>query len=146
LRNPHLGIDFAEDRRLHEPSVLALALVETMAARDQLGAFIPANFNVAQVSLQLLLIDGGSHLHGFVEAVADLQLLGAVHVALDEFAVDAFLHDDAAGGGATLAGGAEASPESAFNGEIEVGIVEDDHRILAAEFERAMLEALSGNA
>src|SRR2546430_11656666 len=107
-----------------------------MAARAQLGAFSPANFGVAEIGLELLLIDGGSHLHGFVQAVADLQLLRAVHVALDEFAVDAFLHDDATGGGATLAGGAEASPESAFDGEVEVGIVQNDHPNLVAEFER----------
>ena len=117
-----------------------------MAAREQLGAFSPANFDVAEIGLELLLIDGGSHLHGFVEAVTDLQLLRAVHVAFDELAVDAFLHDDAAGGGAALAGSAEASPESAFDGEVKVGVVEDDHGILPPEFERAMLEALSGDA
>ena len=89
---------------------------------------------------------GRAHLHGFVEAVADFQFLGAVDEALDEFAIHAFLHDDAAGRSAALAGGAERSPERAFDGEIEVGVVEHDHGILAAEFQRAMLETLGGDA
>ena len=39
-----------------------------------------------------------------------------------------------------------AAPEAAFDGEVEVGVVEDDHGILAAEFERAMFETLGGDA
>ena len=34
------------------------------------------------------------------------------------------------------------APQPAFDGEFEIGVVEHDHGILAAEFERAMLEAL----
>ena len=60
----------------------------------------------------MLLIDRWSHLHGFIQSIANFQLPGAIDVAFHEFAVDAFLHDDAAGGGATLTGGAEAAPES----------------------------------
>ena len=52
-----------------------------------------------------------------------------------------FADQDAAGGGAALAGGAERAPERAFDGKIEIGIVDDDHGILAAELERARLEA-----
>ena len=43
-----------------------------------------------------------------------------------------FLHDDAAGRGAALSGGAERSPQRALDCQIEVGIVEHDHRVLAA--------------
>ncbi len=110
---------------------MILTLVEPVAAADQLGAFVLADLDVLEVGLQLLFVDRRTHLHGFIEAVADFQFLRAVHVALDELPVDALLHDDAAGRGATLAGGAEASPESAFDGEVEVGVVEDDHGILA---------------
>ena len=90
----------------------------------------------------MILVDGRTHLDGFVEAVADFDLLGAGDEVIDKFAIHALLHDDAAGRGAALSGGAECAPEAAFNGEIEVGIVEHNHRILAAEFERAMLETL----
>src|SRR6266852_2871175 len=67
-----------------------------------------------------------------------------MHVAFDEFVVDTLLHDDATGRGAALAGGAESAPESAFDGEVEVGIVEHDHGVLAAEFQGTMLKGFGG--
>src|ERR1017187_82936 len=146
LRDAHLGIDVSEDGRLHEPAVLVLALVEAIAAAHQLCAFVFADLDVAKIGLKLLLIDRRTHLDRFVEAVADFQFLRARDVALDELAIDALLHDDAAGRGATLAGGAESAPEAAFDGEVEVGVVEDDHGILAAEFERAVFESLGRDA
>src|SRR5207302_2934125 len=66
--------------------------------------------------------------------------------ALDKFTIDAFLHDDPAGRGAALASRAEPPPEAAFNGEVEIGVVEHNHRILATQFERAVLETLGGDA
>ncbi len=54
------------------------------------------------------------------------------------------MNDDAAGGGAALAGGAEGSPERAVEGEVEVGVVEDDHGVLAAHFKGAGLEVACG--
>ena len=54
------------------------------------------------------------------------------------------MQDDAAGGGAALAGGAEGSPERAFNGEVEVGVVEDDHGVLSAHFQGTGLEVGGG--
>src|SRR4029077_18879293 len=89
-------------------------------------------------------VDCGAHIDALVQSVSDFQRLGAVHVTRDELTVDALLHDDAAGRGAALSSGAEAAPESAFDGEIEIRIIEHDHRILATEFEGAMLEGLRG--
>ena len=37
-----------------------------------------------------------------------------------------------------------AAPDAAFDGEVEVGVVQHDHGILAAQFQRAMLETLRG--
>src|SRR3954454_14967071 len=54
---------------------------------------------------------------------------------------DGLVQNDPAGGGATLAGGAEGSPENALDSEVEVGVVENDHRVLAAHLERTVLEA-----
>src|SRR5712671_3361855 len=134
LRDAHLRVDIAEYRRLHEPAILIVALVEPLAAAHQLRAFVLADRDVAEVSLQLLLVDRRTHLRGLIQSVADFQLLRAIHVAFDELSVDALLHDDAAGRSTTLAGGAEASPESAFDGQVEVGVVEDDHGILPTKF------------
>src|SRR5262249_30031849 len=61
-----------------------------------------------------------------------------------KLAVDAFLHDHAAGRGAALAGRAESSPENAFQSEIEIGIVKNDDGVFAAHFQRAGLKAARG--
>jgi len=90
----------------------------------------------------LVFVDCRTHLDRFIQTIADLQRLRALHVLFDEFAVDAFLHNNPAGRGAALASGSKASPQSAFNREVEVGVVELNHGILAAELERTMFEAL----
>ena len=59
--------------------------------------------------------------------------------------VDRALDDDPARGGAALTGGAERGPEDALDGEVEVGVVEDDHRVLAAELEMDVLERVGGH-
>ena len=51
-----------------------------------------------------------------VEAVTYFQGVGAGDQLFGEFGGDLFVQNDAAGGGAALAGGAEGSPESAFDG------------------------------
>ena len=58
--------------------------------------------------------------------------------------IDALLHDDAAGRGAALSGSAKGAPQAAFDGEVEVGVIEHNHGIFSAQFERAMFEALGG--
>ena len=50
--------------------------------------------------------------------------------------------DDAARRGAALAGGAERRPDDPVDGQVEVGVVEDDDRVLAAELEVDPLEVL----
>ena len=62
-------------------------------------------------------------------------------IRVDELAGDALVHDDAAGGGAALAGGAERAPQRAVEREIEIRVVEHDHGVLAAHLQRAGLEA-----
>ena len=113
-----------------------------MAAAQHLRAFVLADLDVLQVGLHLALVDRRPHVDALVEPVADLQLLGALHQRIDELLVHALLHDDAAGRGAALAGGAERSPQRAFQRQLEVGVVEHDHRILAAQLQRAVLEGL----
>src|SRR4051794_14857422 len=55
------------------------------------------------------------------------------------------MQNDSAGGSATLAGSAEGSPENALDCQVEIRIVENDHRVLAAHFQRTMLEAAGGD-
>jgi hypothetical protein len=64
--------------------------------------------------------------------------------AFDEALVDAVLHVQAAGRGAVLPGVVEAEGADAFDGGIDVGIVEHDHRGLAAQFHVHALHAVGG--
>ena len=117
-----------------------------IAAANQFRTFVFADIDITQVGVKLFLVDGRPHLHRFIQPVADFQFRGALHVAIHKLFINALLHNDAAGGGAALAGGTEAAPEAAFNGEVEIGIIEHDHRILAAQFERAVLKTFRRNA
>ena len=51
------------------------------------------------------------------------------------------MHDHAARSGAALTGRAEGGPEDAVDGEVEVGVVHHDDRVLAAELEVDVLQA-----
>ncbi|MNZ75782.1 hypothetical protein D3C78_942680 [compost metagenome] len=63
---------------------------------------------------------------------------------LHELLVDAALGIDAAGGGAVLACVVEAEGADAFDGGIDIGIVENNHRSLAAQLHVHALHALGG--
>src|SRR3982074_3518736 len=109
--------------------MLVFTLVEPVAAGHKFGAFLFPDLDVVHIGLELVLVHGRTHLDGLVEAVADLDLLRARDEVIDELAVNPFLNDDAASRGAALSGGAESAPESAFDSEFKVSIVEHDHRI-----------------
>src|SRR5580698_2105697 len=142
LGDAHFRIDVGENGRLHKVAVSVVAAGEAIAAALEACTFGFADVDIFKIGRELVFVDGGAHLGFFVEAVADFQMPGKFDITLDELAVDAFLDDDATGCGAALAGGTESTPEAAFDGELEVGVVEHDHGILAAEFERTMFEAL----
>src|SRR5215471_18675042 len=135
LGDAHLGIDVSEYRGLEEPSVRQVLLVERLASGLELGAFGLADLCVLLRGGNLLLVDLRAYFHGFVKAVADLQLLGAVHQAVGELAVGAFLHDHPAGRSATLTGGAERAPQDTIESQIEIGVVKNNDGVLSAHLE-----------
>lgn len=53
----------------------------------------------------------------------------------DELVVNAFGDDQARGRGAALAGREEAGIGGGFDGNREVGVIKNDHRVLAAHFQ-----------
>ena len=75
-----------------------------------------------------------------LEAVAEPQLLGALDELRLELVVDLLVRDHAARRGAALAGRAERRPEDPLDREVDVGVVHDDDRVLAAELEVDVLE------
>ncbi len=56
------------------------------------------------------------------------------------------MENEPAGGGATLSGCAERTPQRALDGKIEIGIVHHDLGVLAAELKRDALERLAAGS
>ena len=125
-----------EDRRLKKITVGTSSLVVNRAAGEQTRAFLFTDVDVTHDLFARCLIDQRSHLDAFVEAVADFDFPRALDKHVDSFFGHVAVHDEPAGRGAALSGGAESAPQRAFDGEIEIGIFHDDLRILAADLER----------
>src|SRR5712671_4525885 len=140
LRDAHLWIAVAEDGWFVEPAFGEGAVSQAMASGEELGAFGLADLHVLHYGFELRLVDAGTHIDSWVEAIADFQFFRAGYQARSEFAVHGFVNGDPACGGAALAGGAEAAPDGAVDGEVEIGVVHHDDYVLAAHFETAMFE------
>ena len=65
----------------------------------------------------------------------------ARHELIDERAIDLLVHHDTACRGAALSGRPEPAPETAVDGELEVGVIHDHDDVLAAHLEMDLLEA-----
>ena len=71
-----------------------------------------------------------------IGGVAQHQLGGQRGDPLDELVGDVAVDDQPGGRGAALAGGAEGAEERAVGGQLEVGVGQHDHAVLAPELER----------
>jgi len=94
--------------------------------------------------MPLDLLDGGSvdqraDADSRAEAVADDELRHGCREAGEEVVVDRVLHEHPVRRDAGLAGVAELADDRAGDGLVEVGVVEDDERRVAAELERHLL-------
>ena len=128
-----------------EPALGIFGGGKAVPAREKLGAFFFANFDVGHDGAELLLVDGGPHVNGGVEAIADLQFSGALNKTGDKFLIDAFVHTEAAGSSAALAGSAESAPDRAVNRQIEIGIVHHQNNIFAAHLQAVVFETGGAN-
>ena len=68
-----------------------------------------------------------------VHAVADLQGLGGGRELVDELLIDLLLHQEARRRDADLAGIAELARRQHLHGRVDIGVLEDDARRMAAE-------------
>ena len=84
----------------------------------------------------------GAHLRLGIEGIADSNRLGPPHHLVDEVAVHPRLHEYAGACHATLAAGAEVAGHGTIDGTFEVGVVEDEDRRLAPEFQRQVGEVV----
>ncbi|KAJ6443171.1 WD40 repeat-like domain-containingprotein [Purpureocillium lavendulum] len=131
LEDAHLVLDLGEDGRLDEE---ALGVdVERLATGNNLGALGLADLDVVQHPLVLSLGYLRALVRLGVPLVADTaDRLGGLRKLLDELVVDAVLDQDAGGGGADLALVGHDAQVRPLDGLLEVTIVKDKQRRLAA--------------
>ena len=76
------------------------------------------------------------------QAVTDAQFGDPLGQALGEGVVDAGLHEEAVGADTGLPGIAILADQRTLDRRVEVGVVEDDERRIAAEFQRYLLDGV----
>ncbi len=134
----HVGAGVGQHRGLEE---LARAQgFEALAASEQLAALGDGILNMALHLDQCGFFDQRALVHTLVKAIAHL---GRGHLGgelLHKFVVDPALHVEPVGAHAGLAGVAVLAGKGAFNSAVDIGVVEDDERRVAAEFERHLLD------
>ena len=130
----------------HEGGAVEEAPALAGAAADQHLARAPGPraLDEAGHAPAVLLRDQRPHLVGRVVLGAEADGRDLPLEARHEVVVDAPVRVDAAGGGAVLPGVVEAEAAHALGHEVEVGVVEHDHRRLAAELEVGALEGRRG--
>lgn len=105
------------------------------AARDQGGALGDGLVHVPLHGLQLALADERAHVGAVREGGAEPHGLRTGGEPLDERVGDLRVDVQPLDGDAQLAGGGEAGADGARGGLLDVGVGEDEHGVLAAEFE-----------
>ncbi len=126
------------DRDRRQQRALAAGIVE------HLGALLGGLVDAVLEGPRGLLMHHGAEVGRGVHRVAELDGLGLGQHLLDEPVGHALLHEDALHRRAALAGIAGGAGDGEFGRLVEVAvgeIVEDDQRIIAAEFERGALVA-----
>ena len=144
LGDAHVVLDVAEDRRAVVEALREVALVRDLAAGEERRAVVLADLRVRVDLLERRAVDDRTDVGVVLPARAEAQRLGALDEPSRERVVEALVHDDPARRRAALAGCAERRPDDAVDGEVEVGVVHDDDRVLAAELEVDVLETLGG--
>src|SRR5205814_8944896 len=103
-----------------------------LTAGQELRALVFPDRRVRVDLLERTFVDHRADVDALFPARAEAQLLGRLDEPRLQLLVRALLHDHARGRGAALAGSAEGRPEDPLDRELEIGVVEDDDRVLAA--------------
>ena len=113
---------------------------QRMAAAGERRTLLRADLDVLHDRLPLLGADQRSHLRTGIEAFADAQRPRTRHESIEKRAIHPLVNDDAARRRAALAGRPEATPQAAFDGEVEIRIVHHHDDVLAAHLQVNLLE------
>ena len=138
LRDPHAAVDIGDQRRLDV--VAAAGAVMPRRRRPGSRAFLPRDIEIRRDLGDMAFVDQRADLGRRIERVADLDLLHALGDPRGKFVGDRFLHQQAARRRAALAVERVDHEHDGIERAVEVGVVEHDDRVLAAEFEMHALQ------
>ena len=136
----HVGRGVGEHGRLDEVPAVA----HPAAAGRRVGAGVHARGHVAEHLLVLLGGDQRPHLGVGVEPLADLDLPGLVGDPLDDLVIDLALDVQARARAAALALVEEDAVGRTRDRDLQVGVLEEHLRALAAQLERDLLQVARG--
>src|SRR5579862_8182702 len=143
LRDPHVACDVGEHGGFDEISILKPGRM-TFPADNEFRAFLDARLDVFLNALILLYAGQGAESHILVSWIADLDLFdGRSHQSL-HFAQPVFRHDQARSRDAGLTVVQVTGCDCHRDGSGEIGVVQNDVRRLAAEFQRQALHRVQG--
>src|SRR5258707_9468820 len=115
-----------------------------MPSASEAGAvFMLADVDIAHDFVYGFRVYHRAYFDFWIGAVADAQSFGSRYQFLREFTIDFLVHDQARRGGATLARGAKRSPDRAFDRVVDVRVIKNNDRVLAAHLQRADRVAFS---
>ncbi|MNP06633.1 hypothetical protein D3C76_986270 [compost metagenome] len=121
------------------------AAAGALTAEQQATAFGQAESDIALHRLAVRGADQRAHLCRFVSRVTQAQTRCPGHQALHERRIQGAGDEQPRTGNAGLARGAEDAVQHSGHGVIEVGVIEDDGRRLAAQLQRHRHHLVGGD-
>src|SRR5690606_15835583 len=118
---------------------------DALSIEQELGAVFEPGRALTAPRLEEAFVDERAVVDGLVERIADHELARTANELALHRRHHALVDDDVPRARAALARGAERRPERAFDGELEIGVRENDQRILSAELERRHLQRAPGD-
>ena len=144
LRDAHVRVDVGEDRGLDEVARLQVGFRRCAAiAHDARALLLPRRDALAHLA-QLRVIHDRPEPDAIREAIARAPGVGLRREQLGEVDEARAQHDRAARRRAALPGRAERAAGHALGRLLEIGVVHDDDRVLAAHLELHFAEPLRG--
>ena len=110
-------------------------LRQTLSARQDARSLRPGVFHLRFDIQQLALVDQRSDVDLGIHAVAHSQRSGVVRTGLEKWRIQAAMHIATLDRQTGLPGVDESTPDRASRRDFNVGILEHQHRIFAAQFE-----------
>jgi hypothetical protein len=114
---------------------LSLSPVARRPPGDELRPLLDSDVDVPFHLAARRLVNQGPHVGTVLPAVAQLEPRRGVLEPGEEPVVHLPMEKQAAGRGTTLPRGPEGAPEHTVEGEVQVGVVHHDHRVLPAHLE-----------